>query len=62
MCVRSRTHDVSNQSMQTLQGPQPCVISKRGDEKKGYGARVRLKGLATGDFICEGDMVNKLLK
>ena len=62
MYVRSGTHDVSKHSMQALQGPQPDVIGKSGDEIKGYGAHVRLKGLATGDSICEGDMVNKLLK
>ena len=55
MYVRSKTHDVSNQSMQALQGPQPDVIGKGGDERKGYGVHVRLKGLAMGNSICEGD-------
>ena len=60
MYVRSRTHDVFNQSMQALWGPQPGVIGKWGDERKGYGARVRLKGLAIDNSICEGDKVNKV--
>ena len=53
MYFRSGTHDVSNHSMQALQGPQSCVIGKWGDERKGYGARVRLKGLVTSDYMQE---------
>ena len=62
MCVRSGTHEVSNQSMQALQGPQPSVIGKWGDERTDYNARVRLDGLAMGNSICKGDKVNRLLK
>ena len=62
MYVRSKTHDVSNQSMQALQGPQPDVIGKGGDERKGYGAPVRLNGIATDNYICKGDKVNRLKK
>ena len=62
MYVRSGTHDVSNHSMQALQGPQPGVIGKWGDEIKGYDARVRLNGLATGNFLRKGDKVNGLMK
>ena len=62
MYVRSRTHDVSNQSMQALQGPQLDVIGKRDDERKGYGTRVRPKWLATGNFICKSDITNWLMK
>ena len=62
MYVRSKTHDVSNQSMQALQGPQPDVIGKGGDERKGYGARVRLNGIAMDNSICKGDKVNRLMK
>ena len=58
MFFRCRTHDVSNQSMQALEGSQPSVIGKRGDERKDYGARTRLHGLATGNSICKGDKVN----
>ena len=36
MYVRSKTHDVSNHSKQTLQGPQPGVIGKWSDERKDY--------------------------
>ena len=36
MYVRSETHDVSKRIMQALQGPQPSVIGKWGDEIKGY--------------------------
>ena len=53
---------VSNQSMQALQGPLPSVIGKCGSERKGYGARVRLKGLTMGNSICKGDKVNRLMK
>ena len=62
MCARSRTHDVSKHSMQALQGPQPGVIGKGSDERKCYDAHARLKGLAMGNSICEGDKVNRLLK
>ena len=62
MYVKSGTHDISKHSMQALQGPQPGVIGKRGDERKGYDARARLKGLATGNSICEGDQINRLMK
>ena len=44
MYVKSKTHDVSYHSMQALQGLQPDVIGKWGDERKGYGAHVRLNG------------------
>ena len=62
MYVRSGTHDVSKHSMQAVQGPQPGVIGRGGDERKGYDARTRLKGLARGNSICEGDKVNRLMK
>ena len=62
MCVRSGTHEVSNQSMQALQGPQPGEIGKWGEERTGYDACARLKGLATSNSIREGDKVNRLLK
>ena len=62
MYVRSKTHDVSNHSMQALKGLQPDVIGKWGDERKGYRVHVRLKGLAIGNSICKGDKVNRLMK
>ena len=62
MYIRSKTHNVTNQSMQALEGSQPSVIGKRGDESKDYGARTRLHGLATGNSICKGDRVNGLMK
>ena len=42
--------------------PKPSVIGKWGDERKDYGARVKLKGLATGNSIRKGDKVNRLIK
>ena len=60
--IKSRTHEISNQSMHTSWGPQPNVKDNRGDRRKGYSIHVRLKGLVTGNSIYVRNKVNKIMK
>ena len=60
--IKSRAHEIYNQSMHTSWSPQPNVKDKWGDERKGYNIHVRLKGLAMGNSIYVRDKVNKIIK
>ena len=59
--VKSRAHEISNQSMHTSWSPQPMVRDKLGDERKGCNIH-HLKGLAICKSIYMRDKVHKIMK